>query len=135
MSTGNSDDQAPRSVPYDRDRHDVSGDATRRHDVAADRDGDGVADLREHADRRDRTGDGVADDRDRRYARAEQTDGLRHDREAVVARERERFGGVKLGSAFFGWLTATGAVAFAQVGAHSAVVDSVAVAVVRVDVL
>ena len=44
MSTGNSDDQAPRSVPYDRDRHDVSDDTTRRHDVAADRDGDGVAD-------------------------------------------------------------------------------------------
>lgn len=33
----------------------------------------------------------------------------RHDREAVVAREHERFGGVKVGSAFFGWLSATGA--------------------------
>ncbi|HEY6793967.1 MAG TPA: hypothetical protein VI248_04710 [Kineosporiaceae bacterium] len=30
------------------------------------------------------------------------------DRRAVVARQREAFGGVKLGSAFFGWLTATG---------------------------
>lgn len=30
------------------------------------------------------------------------------DRRAVVARERERFGGVKIGSAFFGWLSATG---------------------------
>jgi hypothetical protein len=30
------------------------------------------------------------------------------DREAVLQRERERYGGVKLGSAFFGWLTATG---------------------------
>lgn len=30
--------------------------------------------------------------------------------DAVVERERERFGGVKVGSAFFGWLTATGAV-------------------------
>ena len=28
-------------------------------------------------------------------------------REAVVAREEERFGGIKIGSAFFGWLTAT----------------------------
>ncbi|WP_104176198.1 hypothetical protein [Arthrobacter sp. Y81] len=27
-------------------------------------------------------------------------------REAVVAREEERFGGIKIGSAFFGWLTA-----------------------------
>ncbi len=30
------------------------------------------------------------------------------DRESVLARERARFGGMKLGSAFFGWLTATG---------------------------
>ncbi len=30
------------------------------------------------------------------------------DRESVVQRQKERYGGVKLGSAFFGWLTATG---------------------------
>ena len=30
------------------------------------------------------------------------------DRESVVNRQRDRFGGVKPGSAFFGWLTATG---------------------------
>jgi hypothetical protein len=30
------------------------------------------------------------------------------DHRAVVAREREAFGGIKIGSAFFGWLTATG---------------------------
>lgn len=30
------------------------------------------------------------------------------DRHSVVAREKERYGGVKVGSAFFGWLTATG---------------------------
>lgn len=30
------------------------------------------------------------------------------DRESVVEREKEQFGGVKIGSAFFGWLTATG---------------------------
>ena len=30
------------------------------------------------------------------------------DRQSVVAREKERFGGVKPGVAFFGWLTATG---------------------------
>lgn len=30
------------------------------------------------------------------------------DRHSVVAREKEQFGGVKPGSAFFGWLTATG---------------------------
>lgn len=30
------------------------------------------------------------------------------DRQAVVAREKEEYGGIKVGSAFFGWLTATG---------------------------
>jgi hypothetical protein len=30
------------------------------------------------------------------------------DRQSVVAREKERYGGIKWGSAFFGWLTATG---------------------------
>jgi hypothetical protein len=30
------------------------------------------------------------------------------DRRSVVAREKERYGGIKWGSAFFGWLTATG---------------------------
>src|SRR6478735_7057634 len=29
-------------------------------------------------------------------------------RQTVVAREKEQFGGIKVGSAFFGWLTATG---------------------------
>jgi hypothetical protein len=29
-------------------------------------------------------------------------------RKAIVAQQKERYGGVKLGSAFFGWLTATG---------------------------
>ena len=33
---------------------------------------------------------------------------VERDREAVVAREKEEYGGVKVGSAFFGWLTATG---------------------------
>lgn len=31
-------------------------------------------------------------------------------REALLAREKERFGGIKFGAAFFGWLTATGMV-------------------------
>jgi hypothetical protein len=30
------------------------------------------------------------------------------DRHTVVSREKERYGGIKVGSAFFGWLTATG---------------------------
>lgn len=32
------------------------------------------------------------------------------DRTSVVAREKEQFGGMKFGTAFFGWLTATGTV-------------------------
>ena len=31
-----------------------------------------------------------------------------HDRQSVIKREMEEFGGVKVGLAFFGWLTATG---------------------------
>jgi len=38
----------------------------------------------------------------------EGADGVELDRRSVVAREKEEFGGVKIGSAFFGWLTATG---------------------------
>ena len=30
------------------------------------------------------------------------------DRHTVVAREKDAYGGIKVGSAFFGWLTATG---------------------------
>jgi amino acid transporter len=35
-------------------------------------------------------------------------DALATDRQSVVAREKAEFGGMKFGSAFFGWLTATG---------------------------
>jgi hypothetical protein len=45
----------------------------------------------------------VADSAVEEYLRADPVDELR---EAVVAREEERFGGIKIGSAFFGWLTA-----------------------------
>ena len=36
------------------------------------------------------------------------TEDSARDRQSVVEREKEAFGGVKIGSAFFGWLTATG---------------------------
>ena len=48
--------------------------------------------------------DGVAD---RREVVTDRNDASL--RETVVARERERFGGMKFGAAFFGWLTALGA--------------------------
>jgi hypothetical protein len=51
----------------------------------------------------DRRVDGVGDDRviDDRGT-------VTRDADSVVEREKERFGGIKFGSAFFGWLTATG---------------------------
>ncbi len=92
-----------------------------RRVVDRDTDGDGVADTRVYeqgaarpvdtgARRVATDGDGVADapayDADR--------DGVRDTREAslrqeVLEREQQRFGGIKFGSAFFGWLTAMGA--------------------------
>lgn len=55
------------------------------------------------------------DEHDRQPDRADPVDEnedfveeLPRDRRSVVAREKEEFGGVKIGSAFFGWLTATG---------------------------
>lgn len=47
-------------------------------------------------------------------------------RESVVAREEERFGGIKIGSAFFGWLTAT---------AMTVVLAALALAAVRAGLL
>jgi hypothetical protein len=51
---------------------------------------------------RDADRDGVPD----RYESHDVRD--RHDRHDVVAREKEEHGGIKWGSAFFGWLTAAG---------------------------
>jgi hypothetical protein len=45
------------------------------------------------------------DDRDAAAVTAGDRTSLRQD---VLAREKDRFGGIKIGSAFFGWLTATG---------------------------
>lgn len=45
---------------------------------------------------------------DGRHRTAEQP--VMPNREALLAAERERFGGIKFGAAFFGWLTATGMV-------------------------
>jgi hypothetical protein len=57
-----------------------------------------------HADSRDDSGAQAADPTDSHNgANVAQTD-----RRSVVAREKDRYGGIKWGSAFFGWLTATG---------------------------
>jgi hypothetical protein len=52
------------------------------------------------ADDHDRRDDGPNDDRTGSH--------VAMDRHTVVQREKESFGGIKWGSAFFGWLTATG---------------------------
>ncbi|MFE6255685.1 hypothetical protein [Agromyces sp. NPDC057865] len=107
------DDRREAVVDRDRDRdgvddrreavvdHDRDGDGIddRRETVVVDRDGDGVDDRREAVVDRDTDGDGVAD---RPHAE------LAAERKQVAAREREAFGGVKVGAAFFGWLTAFG---------------------------
>lgn len=86
------DPDADRTRPLDATPR---TDTTREPGVVADRDRDGVSDAQET--RRARDIDGVAAHRDASL------------RDVVVARERERFGGIKLGSAFLGWLTALGA--------------------------
>ena len=43
-------------------------------------------------------------------ARGSADEAVMPNREALLAAERERFGGIKFGAAFFGWLTATGMV-------------------------
>jgi hypothetical protein len=63
-------------------------------------------------DRRDRVSAEPVDRRDPHTAGVD-TDAVRSEstrttRQEVVAREKEEFGGFKFGSAFFGWLTATG---------------------------
>lgn len=66
---------------------------------------------------RDRDRDYVAPTAERAYEPAPTTvtpvvepvaDPTLANRETAVARQKERFGGIKVGSAFFGWLTATG---------------------------
>ncbi len=49
-----------------------------------------------------------SNDDSRRAARAEAVREEVPTRETVVAREKEQFGGIQIGSAFFGWLAATG---------------------------
>ncbi len=100
MSTDDNRDR--RTVPP-RTEADLERDRTRPLDV----DGDGIRDdrgatreaypARTDPAARDRDADGVPDHREAPL------------RQVVAERERERFGGMKFGSAFFGWLTALGA--------------------------
>ncbi|MBM7505012.1 hypothetical protein ACFPER_14915 [Agromyces aurantiacus] len=73
---------------------------------------DGTVERERVAERRvDTDGDGIADERVVREDRAVRDERPIADpavRAAVVDRERERYGGIKFGAAFFGWLTAVG---------------------------
>lgn len=85
-------------------------DAT-RDDLRDDRYRDGRGDLRDDVrdDVRGDVTDRRTDDPDGTGARpAVDPVDLGLDRRSVVSREKEAFGGVKIGSAFFGWLAATG---------------------------
>jgi len=95
----------PARDPYAANPADFDRNGVRDDREYADRDRDGVPDDREYVDR-DR--DGVPDDRERRAVRDERPIADPAVRAAVVQRERDRFGGIKFGSAFFGWLTAVG---------------------------
>ena len=93
----NSDEPTSRLGPDrdDRNRDVPDRGAYRDTDTRSDRYDDGSV----HRDPDDRIG------HDHDIQRVVATGPDRHE---VVDRERERFGGVKMGSAFFGWLTATG---------------------------
>ncbi|MBT2566920.1 TIGR04086 family membrane protein [Arthrobacter sp. ISL-85] len=86
--------------------------ATRSMDQAPVRSGE-----RERERERERDRDRVAPSAERTYEPAPTAmtpvvepvaDPTLANRETAVARQKERFGGIKVGSAFFGWLTATG---------------------------
>ena len=115
------DDDRTRPLPSDgTTRDDVRHDGLRHDDVRRD---DVRHDEVRHEDvRRDhvRRDDVPVDRDDARTTRVEHVPAgaagtagagataLGMSRQEVVAREKQRFGGMKMGSAFFGWLTATG---------------------------
>lgn len=113
-TTGYEDDlgRSPHA-PRPDERHDGRSDdaAARRTEAlpGPDRDRDGVPDrVDRHDDRHDdRVGpSGAAAAGAGAGALSARSFG--RDRETVLAREREEFGGMKFGSAFFGWLAAMG---------------------------
>jgi hypothetical protein len=94
----NADGIDDRNLVVDRNRDGIDD----RNQVV-DRNRDGIDDRNQVVDR---NRDGI-DDRNEVADRRVVADPAAERRE-VVGRQREAFGGVKIGSAFFGWLTATG---------------------------
>lgn len=101
----------------DRDRIDGPRETT-HDDPRIDRDLDGRDDRTEalHHDRVDRDHDGIDDRRavapvvadTGRHGDPDTTEDPRVVQREMIAREKEEFGGIKWGSAFFGWLAAVG---------------------------
>lgn len=98
------DDHASRRVAADDS---VTG-GTTVDDRAVDRDRDRTDDRLGDHDRNDRVAD--RNPSEERLVTTEETERFDTDRRSVVEREKESFGGMKFGSCFFGWLTATGTV-------------------------
>ncbi|HKU02967.1 MAG TPA: TIGR04086 family membrane protein [Arthrobacter sp.] len=100
------DDAATRSFDQAPAREGV-----RAREGAVTREGETVRPAeRDRALNRDRGAD-LSAEREYRPAPTTATpvvDPMLADRETAVARQKERFGGIKVGSAFFGWLAATG---------------------------
>src|SRR3954467_952139 len=93
--------EAAVRADVDQRRGDLEERADDRRAEGAERP-DGRADGAERADgRTDGHGEGAS-------AFSNRAGELGLNREAVVERQKERYGGIKWGSAFFGWLTATG---------------------------
>ena len=79
--------------------------------LARDRDGDGIADDHERTTTRDRDGDGIADDRTMADRPARGGVATTAALETARARQRDEYGGINWGAAFFGWLVAIGVAA------------------------
>src|SRR6478735_935597 len=112
---GSADDAATRSMDQAPEREDV-----RARETAVTREGEAVRPReRDRAVNRDadlraeRSYEPAPPSAEREYrpaptAATPMVDPTLADRETAVSRQKERFGGIKVGSAFFGWLAATG---------------------------
>jgi hypothetical protein len=96
----------PENLPPRRAREDTAGNGSYRSAPAGD---DSTRTFDQVPAARNERAAGAYAERDYAPAAAgPAVDPNLTDRQTAVAREKEQFGGIKVGSAFFGWLTATG---------------------------
>jgi hypothetical protein len=109
----------PENLPPRRAREDdnrsgsyrsasADDDATRTYNQVPETDATRTASFEQVPAARSERLSGASAERDYVPAAAPAVDPGLTDRQTAVAREKEQFGGIKVGSAFFGWLTATG---------------------------